>query len=65
MYVDEFKQYCRDKGKYNVTSLQEMLELYNEFDKRRQATERTVEAMPEAKEIDFSSILNGDESLDN
>ncbi len=62
MIFEDFKQYCRDKGKYNVTSLPDMVKLFNEFEKRRIGANSTEEIIPEAKEIDFSSILGHEEN---
>lgn len=56
MIIDEFKQYCRDKGKYNITNLPEMLKIFNEFEKKRSNTSIPDEPA-EAAEIDFSSLL--------
>ena len=56
MIIDEFKQYCRDKGKYNITNLSEILKTFNEFEKRRNNTSIPDEPA-EASEIDFSCLL--------
>lgn len=33
--LDEFKNFCRDKGKYNISDFNEILELYNQFEMER------------------------------
>ena len=53
MIIDEFKQYCRDKGKYNITNLPEILKIFNEFEKNTSIPDEPAEA----SEIDFSSLL--------
>ena len=56
MIIDEFKQYCGDKGKYNITNLPEILKIFNEFEKKKKNTSIPDEPA-EASEIDFSSLL--------
>lgn len=56
MIIDEFKQYCRDKGKYNITNLPEILKIFNEFEKKKNNTSIPDEPA-EASEIDFSGLL--------
>ena len=36
--LDEFKNFCRDKGKYNIIDFKEILELYNQFKKKQKQT---------------------------
>ena len=37
--VEEFKEFCRDKYKYNLKNLDEIIEMYQEFEKSRAPTE--------------------------
>jgi len=62
MIIDEFKRFCRDKGKYNVSSLSEIIKLFDEFEKARHAInsqtgdEESAEEVEE-KAIDFSEVI--------
>ena len=39
--LDEFKNFCRDKGKYNIIDFKEILELYNQFEEERRQTDNS------------------------
>ena len=48
--VEEFKEFCRDKYKYNLRNLDEIIEMYQEFEKSR----APAEAKSDIKELLFS-----------
>ena len=39
--LDEFKNFCRDKVKYNICDFNEILELYNQFEEERKQTDNS------------------------
>lgn len=39
--LDEFKNFCCDKGKYNIIDFKEILELYNQFEEERRQTDNS------------------------
>ena len=48
--VEEFKEFCRDKYKYNLKNLDEIIDMYQEFEKSRAPTE----VKSDIKELLFS-----------
>ena len=44
--LDEFKNFCRDKGKYNICDFNEILELYNQFEEERKQTDNSNNLKP-------------------
>lgn len=50
--IENFKTWCRDQGKYNLTTLNEILEAYKEYDR----THRSV--LTGKSYSSFESIFN-------
>lgn len=50
--VEEFKEFCRDKYKYNLKTLDEIIEMYQEFEKSKSP----AEVKSDIKELLFSEI---------
>ena len=57
--VEEFKEFCRDKYKYNLKNLDEIIEMYQEFEKSRAPTE----VKSDIKELLFSEIMKSREHI--
>lgn len=51
--LDDFKEYCRDKGKYNVTDFNEIMLLFEDFEAERKAKNNFYETgeMPAEKSV--------------
>jgi len=58
--IDQFKNFCRDKCKYNVESLDEMKKLYNEFEDKKRTGILDQDSTEEITltEDNFSDLLN-------
>ena len=50
--IEEFKEFCRDKYKYNLKNLDEIIEMYQEFEKSKSP----AEVKSDIKELLFSEI---------
>ena len=50
--IEEFKEFCRDKYKYNLKNLDEIIEMYQEFEKSKSP----AEVKSDIKELLISEI---------
>lgn len=60
--LDDFKIYCRDKGKYNVTDFNEILGLFSEFESERKSKKDYNEEGDVSSQLQEKSDLGEDDS---
>lgn len=58
--IDQFKNFCRDKCKYNVDSLDEIKKLYDEFEESKKSSviDESYDSEVALSEDAFADILN-------